>query len=170
MPKINYKKGLVVVILIDLVLLGLVGMGGYRIVNQYYPHLISPVTENVDLVEDRPAIISLRDPGLVNAGEDFSLDIRIQNPNQVPIHIREIILPRLVTDSMVVVQTDPAVNVNNSYDVGEGYPFDFSIPAGKEKVISFRIKPSKMQSVNTELLTYTDNFIIPTDLQFVVAP
>jgi hypothetical protein len=168
--KINYKKGLIVVVLIDLVLLGLVVIGGYRVLTQYNFKLISSDNKSVDMVEGKPAVISLHIPESVKAGEDFSLVMQIQNPNPVPIKIREIILPRLMVDNMTVTGTDPVTNMKNNYDVGEGYPFGLLIPAGEEKLISFTIKPSKMQSINTEIKTYTENFIIPTVLQFVVTP
>ena len=39
--KINYKKGLILVVLIDLVLLGLVVAGGYKIFTQFNSKLMS---------------------------------------------------------------------------------------------------------------------------------
>ena len=170
MPTINYKKGFVLVVLIDLVLLGFVVVGGYRVASLYFPELLSPEAESDEIVAEQPAMITLRTPDQIIASQDFSLVVQIQNQNQLPIHIREIILPRMVMDNMTVLETDPKVDKKNSYDVGEGFPFDLSIEAGGEKNIVFRIMPSKMQSINTEVLTYTDNFIIPTNLQFVVAP
>lgn len=168
--KINYKKGLILVILIDLVLLGLVVVGGYKIFTQFNSKLMSPDNGSIDMVEGKPAVISLHIPEPVNAGQNFSLVMQIHNPNPVPIKIREIILPRLIVDNMTVISTDPIEIMKNSYDVGEGYPFGLVIPAGEEKFISFMIKPSKMQSINAEIMTYTENFIIPTALQFVVNP
>lgn len=170
MPKINYQKGLIAVVLIDLVLLGLVVVGGYRVVSQYFPGWISLDAGPDEIAVEQPANITLRTPDQIKASQDFFLVVQIQNQNLMPIHIREIILPRMVMDNMTVLETDPIVDKKNSYDVGEGFPFDLSIAAGEEKNITFRIIPSKMQSINTEVLTYTDNFIIPTGLQFVVAP
>lgn len=170
MPTINYKKGFVLVALIDLVLLGLVVVGGYRVASLYFPELLSLDAGSDEIVSEQPAMITLHTPDQIKASQDFFLVVQIKNQNLMPIHIREIILPRVVMDNMTVLETDPMVDKKDSYDVGEGFPFDLSIAAGGEKNIVFRIMPSKMQSINTEVLTYTDNFIIPTNLQFVVAP
>ncbi len=168
--KINYKKGSIIIALVDLVLLGLIIVGGYRILAQFNPNLISSENKTGDMVKESAAIISLQIPGVVNAGQEFSLVMQIHNPNPAPIHIREVILPRLVVDNMTVISIDPQVELRNNYDVGEGYPLGLTIPAGEDKFISFLIRPLKMQSINAEILTYTENFIIPSPLQFVVSP
>ena len=122
MPKINYKKGLTAVILIDLVRLSLVVAGGYRVVSQYFPEWLALDAEQEEILVEQPAAITLRTPDQINASQDFFLVVRIQNQNKLPIYIREIILPRLIMDNMTVLETDPMVNKKNSYDVGEGFP------------------------------------------------
>lgn len=165
----DYKKGLIVSVILDLILLILVAVGGLR-VYQLFNQNTSSSAKPIVLVESLPAVTSVNIPETIKAGVDFSLILTISNPNPVPIHIREVILPRLIVDSMTVVSSDPQVATKDKYDVGEGYPVDFNIPPGGKQSVTFVIQPSKMQSVNAEMMTYTDNFIIPTLVQFVVTP
>lgn len=83
--KINYKKGSIIIALVDLVLLGLIIVGGYRILAQFNPNLISSENKTGDMVKESAAIISLQIPGVVNAGQEFSLVMQIHNPNPAPI-------------------------------------------------------------------------------------
>ena len=71
---------------------------------------------------------------------------------------------------MEVAGTEPAVDHVNSYDSWKRFSIQFSNSSRKGSIISFVLTPSKMLAINAEVLTYTDNFIIPTLVQFAVAP
>ena len=167
---INYKKWFFVIGLIDLLLIGLITFGGVQLVNRINPE-ISFWGQKIDKQPEEQAVnITIHTPELINAGNEFSLVLQIHNQNAMPVHIREVILPTLIVDTMEVTGTEPPVDHVNSYDAGKGYPFNLVIPAGKDQFISFVLTPSKMQAINAEVLTYTDNFIIPKLVQFAVAP
>ncbi len=166
---INYKKWFIIIGLIDILMIGLVIIGGIQVIKNISPE--ATLGENkVDEQPEEASIITVHTPEQINAGNEFTLVLQIHNQNTIPIHIREVILPSLIVKSINVVGTEPPVDHVNSYDTGNGFPFNLIIPAGKDQLISFVLTPSKMMAINAEVLTYTDNFIIPTLVQFAVAP
>jgi hypothetical protein len=167
---INYKKWFFIIGLIDIILIGLVITGGVQFSNRISPERSFRAQQADKKPEEEASIITVHTPEQINAGNDFTLVLQIHNQNTIPIHIREVILPSLIVNNMEVVGTEPAVDHLNSYDAGKGFPFNLVIPAGKDQLFSFVLTPSKMLAINAEVLTYTDNFIIPTLVQFAVAP
>lgn len=167
---INYKKWFSIIGLIDLLLIVLVIIGGLRVINKISPEDTRGGGKIDIQPEEEPSIITVHTPDQIKAGNDFTLVLQIHNQNTIPIHIREVILPSLIVDNMEIVGTEPSVDHLNNYDAGNGFPFNLVIPAGKDQLLSFVLTPSKMLAINAELLTYTDNFIIPTLVQFAVAP
>jgi hypothetical protein len=167
---INYKKSFFIIGLIDILLIGSVIIGGMRVINK----ISSEGTLGGEKIDKQPeeeaSIITIHTPEQINAGNNFTLVLQIHNQNTIPIHIREVILPFLIVKNMEVAGTDPSVDHVNSYDTGNGYPFNIVIQPGQDQLLSFVLIPSKMFAINAEILTYTDNFIIPTLVQFAVAP
>jgi hypothetical protein len=167
---INYKKWFIIIGLIDILMIGLVIIGGIQVIRKISPDT-TPGGIKVDKQpEEEASIITVHTPEQINAGNDFTLVLQIHNQNTIPIHIREVILPSLIVNAMDVAGTEPPVDHINSYDTGKGFPFNIIIPAGKDQLVSFVLTPSKMLAISAEVLTYTDNFIIPTLVQFAVAP
>jgi FtsP/CotA-like multicopper oxidase with cupredoxin domain len=167
---INYKKWFIIIGLVDIILIGLIAAGGVQYFNRITPGRSFIAQEADQQPEEEASIITVHTPEQINAGNDFTLVLQIHNQNTIPIHIREVILPSLIVNNMEVAGTEPAVDHINSYDAGKGFPFNLVIPAGKDQLFSFVLTPSKMLAINAEVLTYTDNFIIPTLVQFAVAP
>ncbi len=164
---INYKKGFILVGVIDLILLVMIIIFGSRLV---IPLLVGLGTPTEIPVVEQPVKVALHTPEQIIAGTQFSLVLQIMNPNDMPVTVREVILPKVIIDNMNVIGSDPSVSTKNSYDNGDGYSFNLEIPPNSEKLITFVILPPKMQAVSTEVVTYTDNFVIPTLVQLAVAP
>lgn len=167
---INYKKWFILIGLIDILMIGLVIIGGIQVSNKISPKETLGGGKAAKQPEEIASIITVHTPEQITAGNDFTLVLQIHNQNTIPIRIREVILPSVIVNNMIVAGTEPAVDHVNSYDAGKGFPFNLVIPAGKEQLFSFVLTPSKMLAINAEVLTYTDNFIIPTLVQFAVAP
>lgn len=167
---INYKKWFFIIGLIDILLIGLVIIGGMRVINKISPEGSLGGGKIDKQPEEEASIITVHTPEQINAGNNFTLVLQIHNQNAIPVHIREVILPSLIVKNMEVTGTDPSVDHINSYDVGTGFPFNLVIPPGQDQFLSFVLTPSKMLAINAEVLIYTDNFIIPTLVQFAVAP
>jgi hypothetical protein len=167
---INYKKWFIIIGLIDIVMIGLVIIGGIQVFSKISPESSFGGGKVDKQPEEEASIITVHTPEQIKAGNEFTLVLQIHNQNAIPIHIREVILPSLIVNAMEVAGTEPPVDHVNSYDAGNGFPFNLVIPAGKDQLLSFVLIPSKMLAINAEALTYTDNFIIPTLVQFAVAP
>ena len=167
---INFKKWFIIVGLIDILLIGLVIAGGVQYLNRISPERSFSAQPSDNQPKEEASIITIHTPEQIIASTDFTLVMQIHNQNAVPIHVREVILPSLIVNNMEVVGTEPTVDHINKYDAGKGFPFNLVIPAGKDQLLSFVLTPSKMLAINAEVLTYTDNFIIPTLVQFAVAP
>jgi hypothetical protein len=167
---INYKKWFIIMGMIDILMIGLVIIGGLQVIRKVSPEATLGGSNVDKKTEEKASVITVHITEQINAGNDFTLVLQIHNQNVIPIHIREIILPSLIVNAMEVAGTEPPVDHVNNYDTGNGFPFNLVIPAGKDQLISFVLKPSKMMAISTEVLTYTDNFIIPTLVQFAVAP
>jgi hypothetical protein len=167
---INYKKWFIIIGLIDLFMIGLVIVGGIQVSNKISSKETPGGGKAGIQPEEEASIITVHTPEQITAGNDFTMVLQIHNQNPIPIHIREVILPSLIINNMEVAGTEPSVDHINSYDAGKGFPFNLEIPAGKDQLFTFVLSPSKMLAINAEVLTYTDNFIIPTLVQFAVAP
>ena len=163
----NYKKGFIFVGIIDLFLLGLIIVFGFRLISPLLTGLSSP--SDLPVIEQAVKVV-VHTPEQINAGNDFSLVLQIMNPNDTVVTVREVILPNVIIDNMTIIGTDPAVVSKNPYDEGEGYSFNLEIPPQGEQLITFVILPPKMQAISTEVVTYTDNFVVTALVQLAVAP
>jgi len=166
----NYKKGFIIVGLLNLLLIGAIAIFASQFSNRLdIGSFIQPTRTPTQPVEEA-LLVTLRTTEGIKAGQEFTLVAQIKNPNSIPVSVKEIVLPGMITSNMQVIGSEPKFINRNRYDVGEGFSYDVVVSPGGEQIISFVIQPVKMQSLNTEVVVYTENFVIPVILQFVVAP
>ena len=166
----NYKKGFIIVGLLNLLLIGAIAIFASQFSSRLdIGGLLQPTHSPTQPVEEA-LLVTLRTSDGIKAGQEFTLVTQIKNPNSMPVTVKEIVLPGMITSNMQVIGSEPQFVNRNVYDVGEGFSYDLVVAPGGEQLISFVIQPVKMQSLSTEVVVYTENFVIPVILQFVVAP
>lgn len=167
----NYKKDFFIVGLLNLLLLGAIAIFSRQIISRVdLASFLQPTRIESEPVEE-PLMLTLHTSEGIKAGQEFTLVVQMMNPNiSIPITIKEIVLPGVITANMQIIGSEPGFIGQNSYDVGEGFTYDIVVSPEGEQIISFVVKPVKMQSLITEVVVYTENHVIPATLQFVVAP
>ncbi len=102
--------------------------------------------------------IFIQSPSSINLGEDFGIEITVQNPTEKVLTINEIRLPQELLMVAVVERIFPGTTNQTSFDKeSTGFGINFLLAPEQEQTFEISLRPWQLADVSGEITVVTDN-------------
>ena len=100
--------------------------------------------------------ISLTAPPVVAPGEEFTLEVGVENASQDYLDVEEIRLPKILLEAAVVTKVFPGSMDQQHYATMTGFDIDFTIAPGETRTFTFTLQALRAASFNVAVEVSAD--------------